>query len=88
MTRAGVVAAANEVSVDLQGLAPNQSWGGAPNDFVVRESYMYDVSAADFTPDASVSDADAGTGFALVEGPFVSPTAADYVYESACFKAE
>ena len=43
MTRAGIVAAANEVTVDFNGLAPTQTWAGEPNDFVVRESYIYDV---------------------------------------------
>ena len=50
MTRAGVVAAANEITADLKGLAPNQTWAGDPNDFIVRESYMYDVVLDDFTP--------------------------------------
>ena len=48
MTRAGVSAAAKEVTVDLQGLAPDQTWAGEPNDYVVRESYMY-------TPDSRSS---------------------------------
>ncbi len=87
MTRAGVVAAANEVTVDLKGLAPNQTWAGDPNDFVVRESYLYDVSLENFTPDGTVSDDGAGTGFTLLEGPYVSDAAANYTYESACFKA-
>ena len=43
MTRAGIVAAANEVEVDFNGLAPAQTWAGDPNDFIVRESYIYDV---------------------------------------------
>ena len=30
MTRAGIVAAANEVEVDFDGLAPSQSWSGDP----------------------------------------------------------
>ena len=44
MTRAGIVAAANEVEVTFDGLAPDQTWAGDPNDFVVRESYIYDVT--------------------------------------------
>ena len=87
MTRAGVVAAANQVSVDLQGLAPNQSWAGEPNDFIVRESYIYDVVAANFTPGASVSDPDAGTGYELIQGPFTSDIARDFDFQQACFSA-
>ena len=32
MTRAGILAAANEVEVDFNGLAPPQTWSGEPND--------------------------------------------------------
>ena len=88
MTRAGVVAAANEITADLKGLAPDQTWAGDPNDYIVRESYMYDVVLDNFTPAGTVSDEDAGTGFELLEGPFVSDVAADFVYEGACFTPE
>ena len=37
MTREGIVAAANEVTVDFNGLAPTQTWTGDPNDYIVRE---------------------------------------------------
>jgi ABC-type branched-subunit amino acid transport system substrate-binding protein len=84
MTRAGVVAAANEITADLKGLAPDQTWAGEPNDFIVRESYMYDVTLDKFVP-GTVSDEDAGTGFELLEGPFVSDVAADYDFTGACF---
>ncbi len=50
MTRAGIVAAANEVTVDFGGLAPTQTWAGEPNDYIVRESYMYDVVLEHFNP--------------------------------------
>ncbi len=77
MTRAGVVAALQDVNVDIKGLAPDQTWSGEPNDFIVRESYLYDVMLADFTPGATVSD-EGGTGFTLLEGPYVGTVAADY----------
>ena len=41
---------------------------------------MYDVSVDAFVP-GSVSDEGAGTGFELVEGPFVSDIVADFTYE-------
>jgi ABC-type branched-subunit amino acid transport system substrate-binding protein len=84
MTRAGVVAAFNEVSVDMKGLAPDQSWFGEPNDFIVRESYVYDVVLDDFTPGATVSD-EGGTGFALETGPYVGSVAEGYDFQEACF---
>lgn len=85
MTRAGVVEAFNQVEVDFKGLAPAQRWFGDPNDYVVRESYIYDVSLADFTAGATVSD-EGGTGFTLLEGPYVGDLAADYVYEGPCYQ--
>ena len=88
MTRAGVVAAANEITADLKGLAPDQTWSGDPNDYIVRESYIYDVNLASFTPEGTVSDEDAGTGYELIKGPYVSPTAEAYEYTGACFTAE
>jgi ABC-type branched-subunit amino acid transport system substrate-binding protein len=85
MTRAGVVAALQDVSVDMKGLAPDQTWSGEPNDFVVRESYIYDVVLAEFDAAATVSDEDAGTGFTLLEGPYVGDIAANFVFTEACF---
>ena len=87
MTRAGMVAALQEVNVDFQGLAPDQTWSGTPNDYVVRESYLYDVDAAEFTAGATVSDEGAGTGFTLLEGPYVGDIAANYDFTQACFSA-
>jgi ABC-type branched-subunit amino acid transport system substrate-binding protein len=86
MTRAGVVAALQDVNVNFQGLAPDQTWSGEPNDYIVRESYLYDVDLAKFTPNATVSD-EGGTGLTLVEGPYVSETAANYVWDGPCFVA-
>ena len=63
ITRAGMVASANEITVDLQGLAPNQNWGVEANDAIVRGTYLYDVDLAAFTPDGTVSDDDANRGF-------------------------
>ncbi len=88
MTRAGVTEAARQITVDLKGLAPNQSWGGDPNDFIVRESYIYDIDLANFTPNGTVSDEDAGTGYTLIQGPFASPLAEEFVYDGPCFVAE
>jgi ABC-type branched-subunit amino acid transport system substrate-binding protein len=87
MTRAGVVAALQDVKVNMGGLAPDQTWSGDPNDYIVRDSYMYDVDLAKFSAGATVSDEGAGTGFTLAEGPFVSDTAASYVWDGPCFVA-
>ena len=55
MTRAGVIVAANETVVDYQGLAPNQGYGGEVNDFIVRESYIFDIQADLFDAAATVA---------------------------------
>ncbi len=86
ITRAGIVASANEVTVDLQGLAPNQNWGGSVDEQIVRGTFLYDVDLASFTPDGTVSDDNSNRGFTLIEGDYVSPTAAAWEYEP-CFKA-
>ena len=85
MTRAGVVKAFNEVTVDMKGLAPDQSWFGEPNDFIVRESYIYDVVLDEFDAGATVSDEGAGTGFVLEVGPYAGSVASGYDFQEACF---
>jgi branched-chain amino acid transport system ATP-binding protein len=68
------------VTVDMKGLAPDQRWFGEPNDYIVRESYIYDVVAANFTPGATVSD-EGGTGFELAAGPYVGEVAGNYDFQ-------
>jgi ABC-type branched-subunit amino acid transport system substrate-binding protein len=87
LTRAGIVAAAKDpdLEIDFKGLSPNQTFSGEPNDYIVRESFVYDVDISKFTPTGTVSDDDAGTGFTLLDGPFVSDTAANYDFQGACF---
>jgi ABC-type branched-subunit amino acid transport system substrate-binding protein len=84
MTREGIVAAANEVTVDFDGLAPSQTWSGEPNDFIVRESYIYDVTLEAFNP-VSLADGGGSTGWELLEGPYTSQLAEDFVFEGACY---
>ena len=86
MTRAGIVEAFGQVSVDFQGLAPDQTWGGDPNDYIVRSSYIYDVDASKFTPGATVSD-EGGTGFTLLAGDYTGTVAEAYSFEGPCFVA-
>jgi ABC-type branched-subunit amino acid transport system substrate-binding protein len=87
LTRAGVTEAIRSITVDLGGLAPDQTWAGDPNDYVVRESYLYDVVAADYTPGATVTTEGASNGFELIQGPFLTPTSESWTYEP-CFKAQ
>ena len=85
MTREGIVAAANEVEVTFGGLAPDQTWAGEPNDYIVRESYLYDVVLDEYN-DASLGEGGGSTGSELLEGPYTSDLAKDYVYEGPCFE--
>ena len=86
LTRAGVLAAANSITADLKGLAPDQSWRGNPNDNVVRETYLYDVDLSLYTPGVTVSEEGGNNGFRLIKGPYASEAALNWEYEP-CFKA-
>ena len=86
ITRAGVLAAANSVTADLKGLAPDQSWRGNPNDNVVRETYLYDVDLSLYTPGATVLDEAGNNGYRLIKGPYASETGMNWEYEP-CFLA-
>ena len=87
MTRAGVVAAANEVTVDFQGLAPDQSWFGDPNDFVVRGSFIYDIDAAAATLETPITEP-GSAGFVALEQNFVGEVAAGHEFNQPCFISE
>ena len=88
LTRAGVIAAANATTVDYMGLAPNQGYGGEINDYIVRESYIFDIQADLFDVAATISGG-GSTGSVLMNGgPYVSDVTAAHVYEGACFVAE
>ena len=87
MTRAGVVRAANETVIDYQGLAPDQSYGGEINDFIVRESYLFDIQADLFDVAATVADGGSTGSVMLAGGPIMSDITRDHVYEAACFSA-
>ena len=87
ITRAGILEAFQSAEIDFMGLAPNQTWAGDPNDYIVRETYLYDVDASIFTPDATVSDADGSTGNVLAAGPYAGSLAQGFTYEGPCFVA-
>jgi ABC-type branched-subunit amino acid transport system substrate-binding protein len=84
LTRAGVVKAAFELDkVDFKGLAPAQSWKGDPNNYLVRESYMFKPSLAEFKEGPIGTGK---TGSKLLKGPFASDMAKNYDYKGPCFK--
>lgn len=84
LTRAGVVKAAFELDkVDFKGLAPAQSWKGDPNTYLVRESYMFKPTLAQFKEGPIGTGS---TGNKLLKGPFASDMAKNYDYKGPCFK--
>ena len=91
LTRAGVVAAANSLeTVDFGGSAPNQSYAGAPNDYVVREIAVFDPDLATYTAaggaEQTLSQDDATTGSLLKKDFFVGDAAAAFEFTSPCFE--
>jgi len=87
ITRAGIVEAFQTAEIDFKGLAPNQNWTGEPNDFIIRDTYLYDIDSSTFTPEATVMDADGGSGSVLIEGPYSGSLAQGYVWDGPCFVA-
>lgn len=84
LTRAGVVKAAFELDkVDFKGLAPSQSWKGNPNDYIVRESYMFKPTLAEYKKGPIGTGS---TGNKLLKGPFASEHSKNYDYKGPCYK--
>lgn len=87
LTRVGVEKAAFALdAVDFGGLAPKQSWKGSPNDYIVRDTYMFKPRVALYTQ-APIGEG--STGSELLAGPFASKAAKAYDFEAEgpCFKA-
>ena len=55
-----------------------------PNDFVVRESYIYDVVLDQYNP-ISLGEGHGTTGWELLEGPYVGTLAEGYDFTAPCF---
>jgi ABC-type branched-subunit amino acid transport system substrate-binding protein len=80
MTRAGVLAAAKGLeNVSWDGLWPDQTYVGDPNDTVQRTMNVVRPSVADLEA--------GGSGLELVAGDYVSDVAAGYQFDAACFDA-
>ena len=84
LTRAGVVAAANEVTVDFQGLAPDQTWDGDPNDTAVRANFFYDIDLASATVGDAITSG-GSTGLVELEANFIGDVAAGHEFNEPCF---
>ncbi|MDJ0953550.1 MAG: ABC transporter substrate-binding protein [Acidimicrobiia bacterium] len=74
LTRAGVVAAIEQLTdVSFEGMLPNQSYVGTPNDIVPRQSIINQV------------DPTAPGGTVTASGMFTGPTATAYELTAPCF---
>lgn len=74
LTRAGMVTAVRQLDdIDYEGMLPNQSYVGDPNDFAPRESLINQV------------DPEAPGGTVTVTGMFTGPTAEAYDFSAPCF---
>ncbi len=79
MTQAGVLAAAKSLeSVTFDGLAPDESYVGEPNETVQREIFIS-------RPDPAGLAGGTSTGVTLVESNYTSPLAAGFEFNEACF---
>ncbi|MFP4555211.1 MAG: ABC transporter substrate-binding protein, partial [Actinomycetota bacterium] len=77
MTQEGVLAAAKSLeSVEFDGLAPEESYVGDPNDIVQREIFI------------SRPDPEAVTGSSLVESFYTSAVAENFEFTEACYFLE
>ena len=54
--------------------------GRRPNDYIVRESYIYDVDLAAYNP-IPLGDGRGGTGWSLLEGPYTGELADDFDFQ-------
>jgi ABC-type branched-subunit amino acid transport system substrate-binding protein len=80
MTRAGVLAAAKSLeSVSWNGLWPEESYAGEPNDIVNRTSFMVRPNAEDL--------AAGGSGLEILEENYTHPITEAYQFDGACFEA-
>jgi ABC-type branched-subunit amino acid transport system substrate-binding protein len=80
MTQAGVLAAAKSLeSVTFNGLAPDETYVGEPNDRVQRAQFIS-------RPDPAGLAGGTSTGAELVESNYTSPLAAAYEFTETCFQ--
>jgi ABC-type branched-subunit amino acid transport system substrate-binding protein len=93
LTREGVAAAVSAQSgVDFKGTTPNQSFAGDPNDYVTRESAIFDPDLATYLAAGgaaqTLSQADGTTGSLLAKDFFASEAAQEFIFDSPCFSLE
>jgi len=92
LTRQGVIDAALSIPViELDGTAPNQTYAGTPNEYVVRESVVLKPNAELYTAaggaEQTIGQEGGGTtGSEVVKDFFVSDAAADFEFSAPCYE--
>ncbi len=82
MTQGGVLAAAKGLeSVSFDGLGPDETYVGEPNDIVQRAQFISRPDPAGLADGSS-------TGVTLIESEYTSPTAEAFQFDAACFALE
>lgn len=82
LTQTGVLTAAKSLpEVDFNGLAPNETYVGTPNEIIQRQMYVT-------RPDPEGLAAGTSGGNVVIEENYVSEIAAAYEFSEACFKLE
>ncbi len=93
LTREGVAASvAAQTGVDFRGSTPDQSYTGTPNDYVTRESAIFDPDLATYLAaggaSQTLSQAGGTTGSLLAQDFFASEAASEFIFDSPCFSLE
>jgi ABC-type branched-subunit amino acid transport system substrate-binding protein len=93
LTREGVAnAVAAQTGIDFRGTQPDQSYAGTPNEYVTRESAIYDPDLATYTAaggaDQTLSQDGTTTGSLLAKDFFVSESAQEFIFDAPCFSLE
>ncbi len=80
LTQAGVLAAAKSLtSVDFNGLAPNETYVGTPNEAVQRKTTIW-------KPDVAGLTGGVHAGEVILQKEFTHPITAEYQFDEACFQ--
>jgi len=90
LTRQGVIDAGNSLTgIDFQGVQPDQSYSGTPNDYVQRKLAMFKPNLKKYQDaggkDQTLSQEGGTTGSELIQDFFTSDAAKDFDFTEPCY---
>jgi len=93
LTREGIAKSVSaQAGVDYAGTQPDQSYAGTPNEYVTRESAIFDPDLETYLaaggPDQTMSQEGGTTGSLLVKDFFVSEAAEQFIFGAPCYTLE